>query len=40
MFNKFFFENPAVCEIMRKNLEQPVSKQVTIYYGANAGHAA
>jgi hypothetical protein len=39
MFNNFFSENRAICEIMWKNMVQPDRPQMTIWYGACALHA-
>jgi hypothetical protein len=39
MFNNFFTENPAVCEIMLKNMVEPDGAQVTLQYGTCAVRA-
>ena len=38
MFKNFFFEIPAICDIMWKNMVQPETPQMTMYYGAEKIH--
>ena len=39
MWHNFFFENPAVYEIISKNVVEPESSQMTSQYGAYELHA-